>query len=358
MKIRLIMILFIFSASVCVSGQKIGDFEYHKDEVSPAEKAIRSETQFNGYTRYWHNTYHEWYRYGNLFKIARPKVEETIMQNKVDMAEDMGIPGLLMEEGFMNGLLTGSYEVIDQPVPNQLEGALSEGDVLAFVDPGSEVGKMLCSNLPGDWEWPRRMKSHQYDDAGLIRADLFQLDHGQSKLFVVSSPDEGTRQALKEIIDNTGRIVNRYNLHKGWFGAETLLKSVTCTTGHPLEVIGTGMNEGNSWFVFTGYMDFLAKDELNEWMQQVNLPVVTDVGFLPIAGCRDYEGLQVQSMFTRESWNDFAREKGGMYSVLSGIPLPTPFITMGTWPLRGIRNRSTMIMFRLLLEQEVLIAIP
>ncbi|MCK5463678.1 MAG: hypothetical protein KAI95_11705, partial [Bacteroidales bacterium] len=71
------------------------------------------------------------------------------------------------------------------------------------------------------------------------------------------------------------------------------------------------MNEGNSWFVFNGYMDFLAKDELEEWMNDVKLPVVTDVGFWPIFGCRDYDGLQVQSMFTTESWIDYAREKGG-----------------------------------------------
>lgn len=277
----------------------------------PTDKAIISEFQFNGYTRYWHDTYHDWYRYGNLFKMALPRVEETILQNKVDVAEDMGIPGLLMQEGFMNDLLSGPFEILDQPAPNQLEGALSKGNVLVFVDPGSEVGKMLVSNLPGDWEWPRKLKSHQYDDPGLIRADLFQVGHVKHNLFVASSSDAATRRALRKMIEHTGQVLDKYKLYKGWFGAETLLKSVTCTKGHPLEVIGSGMNEGNSWFVFSGYMDFLAKDELEQWMDQVNLPVVTDVGFWPIFGCRDYDGLQVQSMFTRESWNDFAQAKGG-----------------------------------------------
>jgi hypothetical protein len=46
-------------------------------------------------------------------------------------------------------------------------------------------------------------------------------------------------------------------------------------------------------------------------MEQVQLPVVTDVGFWPIFGCRDYDGLQVQSMYTQESWIDYAHEKGG-----------------------------------------------
>jgi hypothetical protein len=86
---------------------------------------------------------------------------------------------------------------------------------------------------------------------------------------------------------------------------------VTCTPGHPLEVIGKGMNEGNTWFNFSGYMDFLAQEELKGWIEKVNLPIAVDVGFDPVYGCRDYEGLQVQSMFTKDSWINFAREKGG-----------------------------------------------
>ena len=48
--------------------------------------------------------------------------------------------------------------------------------------------------------------------------------------------------------------------------------------GHPLEVIGRGMNEGNSWFTFSGYMDFLAQKEITDWLAKVNLNVVADVG--------------------------------------------------------------------------------
>jgi hypothetical protein len=71
------------------------------------------------------------------------------------------------------------------------------------------------------------------------------------------------------------------------------------------------MNEGCSWFVFDGYMDFLAQRELEGWVKEVGLPVVTEVGFSPIYGCTDYDGLQVQDMATKQSWIDFARRKGG-----------------------------------------------
>ena len=104
-----------------------------------------------------------------------------------------------------------------------------------------------------------------------------------------------------------------YDFHKGWFGVETLLKSVTCTKGHPLEVIGTGMNEGNSWFVFSGLMDYMVKDELEQWIEQAKLPVVTDVGYATIFGLKDWEGYQFQRLDRRDPkvWVDYAGEKGG-----------------------------------------------
>ncbi|MEN8230104.1 MAG: hypothetical protein ABFS38_18225, partial [Bacteroidota bacterium] len=292
---KIVMLLLIFPAGSLVHGQQ----------------PVKSEFQFNGYTNYWHDSYDEWYRYGNLFKMARPQVEKSILQSKVDIAEDLGVPGLLMEEGFIKGLLSGSHTTLDQPDPDQLEEALSKGDVLAFLDPGSETGRQVMPELPADWEWPRMLNSHQYGAVGLIRADLFQIKRGEHTLYVVSSTDEETRKALGTQIEHTGELLNRYNLHKGWFGAYSLLNSVTCTKGHPLEVIGTGMNEGCDWFVFDGYMDFLSKDELEDWMNELDLPVVTDVGFFPIYGCTDYDGFQNQSLFTKESWIEYARKKEG-----------------------------------------------
>ncbi|MCP3931165.1 MAG: hypothetical protein GY705_18940 [Bacteroidetes bacterium] len=233
------------------------------------------------------------------------------MQSKVDIAEDMGLPGLLIQEGFLNALLSGSFSALDQPDQGRLEAALSKGDVLAFLDPASKVGKDVMAHLPANYEWPRLLSSHQYADPDLIRADLFMLTEGERTLFVASASDTGTRKELKALIEHTIQLLNKYKLHKGWFGAYSLLNSVTCTKGHPLEIIGRGMNEGNSWFVFDGYMDFLSKDDLDKWMKQVDLPIVTDAGFAPVYGCRDYDGLQVQSMFTKESWIEYAHKKGG-----------------------------------------------
>lgn len=309
--LRITFIILIFLSASKVFGQQMDDFRYNSKELPILDKAIHNNVQFNGYTNYWHDTYKIWHRYGNLFKMSTLNVEKSIMQSKVDAAEDMGIPGLIMQEGFVNGLLARPYQLLDQPNLNTLENTISKENALIFIDPNSEIGKKITAKLPSANNLPEILKSHQYNSPDLKRVDAYYLENGDRKIFVVSSTDEKTREKLKQLINNAKNVLQKYDLHKGWFGVETLLKSVTCTDGHPLEVIGKGMNEGDSWFVFNGYMDFLAKEELADWMKQVKLPVVTDVGFSPIFGCRDYDGLQVQSMFTKESWIDYAREKGG-----------------------------------------------
>ena len=302
----------VFSLGSILHAQDLEGFKYYSFDKQRFDNLIQDQIQFNGYTNYWHDTYRDWYRYGNLFKIALPDVEKTILQSKIDAAEDMDIPGLLMQEGFMNGLFLEKYTILDQPDVSVLENSISNENVLVFIDPKTELGQTLFARLPeSQTSWPEKLKSHQYDDPDLRRADAFYLENGDRKIFVVSSVDQQTRDKIKNLIENTIEIIRTYDLYKGWFGAQTLLKSVTCTDGHPLEIIGRGMNEGNTWFVFSGYMDFLAKEELETWMDQVNSPVVTDVGFSPIFGCKDYEGLQVQSMFTKKSWIEYAREKGG-----------------------------------------------
>ncbi len=116
---------------------------------------------------------------------------------------------------------------------------------------------------------------------------------------------------LRNLSSQRLKLVDSYEFHKGWFGAKTLHNSVTCTKGHPLEVIGTGMNEGSSWFVFDGYMDFMLKEDLAGWMDELGSKVVTDVGHSPIYGCSDYDDLQVQQLFTKEITMKYARDHKG-----------------------------------------------
>jgi hypothetical protein len=279
--------------------------------MTRGQQAVKTEFQFNGYTNHWQNNYDEWHRYGNLFKVSRMQVEKTFLQSKVDIADDLGLPGLLMEEGFVNGLLDSQYTTLELPEPDALKDALSQGDVLAYLDPGTESGKKVASLLPEDWEWPLMLRSYQYGAPELKRVDLFTIEKDGHTLYAVSSADADTRQSVKAFIESALALVHTYDFHKGWFGARTLQNSVTCTKGHPLEVIGTGLNEGSTWFVFDGYMDFMLKDDLTGWMNDIGSKVVTDVGHSPIYGCSDYDDLQVQQLFTPEITMKYARDHKG-----------------------------------------------
>lgn len=304
----LIIIYFLIAGSV--NAQQLNDFAF-KGAFDPLKNALRTEVQFNGYTNHWHNDYKELIRYGNLFKMSILNVKKTIAQSKIDIAEDMQVPGLFVQEGFVSGLFAETYKTLENPSLTDLEKAISLGNILVFTDPNSEAGKKLVEKFVPDSLLEQQLKSYQFGAVNFNKVNAFFLENGARKIFVVSSNESVSRKRVRELIENTKKVLTEYDLRKGWFGAETLLKSVTCVQGHPLEVIGKGMNEGNTWFVFSGYMDFWMKDELAGWMNKANLPVVAEVGFSPIYGCKDYKGMQVQDMVTKQSWIDYAHSKNG-----------------------------------------------
>ena len=164
------------------------------------QEAIKREVQFNGYTNHWQNKFNEEFRFGNLFKVARTQVEKTFMQGKVDLATDMGVPGLLMEEGFITGLLSDKPLVLKEPGLDELKEALSKGDVLAYLDPSKEAGEKVTTMLPEDWEWPYMLGSYQYGEPGLQRVDLFTIEKEGNTLYVVSTGDPDTRNAAMNLI--------------------------------------------------------------------------------------------------------------------------------------------------------------
>ena len=299
-------------ALICgaASGQNLDGFKYN-GSFYPDGNTVVTNFQFNGYTNYWHDIYREWIRYGNLFKMADPNVDYAIAQSKVDIADDMKIPGLSLQEGFFSTLISGQYILLDQPALQKVAESAGNNNVLVLTDPDSDAGKKLAEKLPGENGWKEKLKSHQFGAKDFTEVNAFFLENGTKKIFVISSKSKELRDRVSELIVSTKALLDKYDLRRGWFGAETLLKSVTCTAGHPLEVIGKGMNEGNTWFTFSGYMDFLTQKELENWLAKVKLSVVADVGYGQIYGCKNYDGLQVQSMFTTESWINFAHEKEG-----------------------------------------------
>jgi hypothetical protein len=317
---QLLFLLFSLILYVSAHGQALDGYSYN-GKPFPDHSVVTDNFQFNGYTNYWHDISHDWIRYGNLFKVACDNVDYTIAQSKRDIAEDIGISGLSVQEGFMNSLLGSHFEILDQPSLSNLERSAEENNILVLADLSSETGKKLASFYKEDQFWKNRLKSHQLNASDYVPVNLFILEKGERKIYMVSSSCTEMREKTLALILSTKDILEKYDLHRGWFGAGTLLKSVTLAPGHPLEVIGRGMNEGNSWFTFSGYMDYLIKDELENWLKKVDLPVVTDVGAFvgyvknistqAVYGCDNYDGLQPQNMYTMESWLNFANSRNG-----------------------------------------------
>ncbi|MBX3242692.1 MAG: hypothetical protein KIT80_03780 [Chitinophagaceae bacterium] len=303
--------VFLFLSLVTGCGVKTG-----LDHFVPArsdaygKSPIRSDFRFNGYTEYWQDIYEQRFRYGNLYRINVPDAGAAILQSKMDLAADLGLPGLMMEEGFVRGLLKDNYALLENPSAGDIERSFDTNtSVLVLLDIASDVAKSLLSRSTNR-DIAGELNSYQAGGADYAPVKAFVLKNGDKSLYAVVGGQQQLGR-VKELLNITGDVLKEYDLKKGWFGAQTLIKSVTCTPGTPIELVGKGMNEGNSWFVFDGYMEFLAKEEINNWMQEVSLPVVTDVGFSPVYGCEDYDGLQVQSLFTPDAWIDYARRKKG-----------------------------------------------
>lgn len=306
---RTICFISFILSSIIVHGQNLSGFQIATRQSD--NLTITNRIDFNGYTNHWHDTYTNWFRYGNLFKIAMPDVKSTILQSKIDVAEDLGLPGLLMQEGFISNLFTSQYRILENPSADEFDSAIKNGDVLVVTDPSTEVGRNLEEKAISLFEWVKEIDSHQLKATDLQPVKAFYMINGSKRLFVISSSSSEQVKLLLEQINTARGVVEKYRMHKGFFGVSSLLKSVTIEQGHPLEIMGLGMNEGNSWFIFDGYMDFLAQKDIEGWVKEIDLPIVAEVGFSPIYGCKDYEDLQVQDMPGREPWIDFAKKKEG-----------------------------------------------
>jgi hypothetical protein len=271
-------------------------------------KAIENDFIFNGYTNHWQNVYSRQYRYGNLYRINIPDLEKGIQQSKVDVAESLGIPGLQMQEGFVDGLVRVGYAILENPTVDQLKDAFnSTTDVLAFVERASETGKVLSEKDPMKICSLNNYQSKAEDFSTL---DAFVLQSGKKNLYVALG-EKNQLDRLKGIIENVNEVVANYDMKRGWFACESNIRTVTCEPGNPIDVMGMGMNEGNSWFVFSGYQEFHAHKQITDWVDEAGNVVIADLGSAPIYGCDDYEGLQVQMMGSSEQWLKFRDEKHG-----------------------------------------------
>ena len=287
---------------------------------APGAAALVRDGSFSGYTNYWQNLGWRWVSRGNLFVLGQPDIGRAIAQNKADMAEELGLPGLVVDEGFLDAWLDEPPAELEDPDAAALTRALDRGSVLAWIKPSSPLGARILALAPGLAGARAAAGSYQARAAGYREVVAVLLADGKRRLFTVLAEEPADRRRLKDLLAGLRDVVDHFTLHRGWFGTGTLLRSVTCHPGHPLEVIGQGLAQGNDWFTFSGYMDFLMRDEIPAWLKEVGLTgVAVDVGTGKAThslgtvayGLRDYDGLKIQDMPTEEEWIRFVKDRGG-----------------------------------------------
>jgi hypothetical protein len=277
--------------------------------------------QFHGYTNYWHSLSWNGYQYGNLFQMSLPDVAGTILQNKVDVAEELGIPGLWMEEGFLDELMSSPRQELNVPSLDALNAKLAAtaGNLIVYAGASSDAGRRLAAALGLGTPGLAALKSHQFNAAGFHPVHAFFLTSGARRLFAVLSDEPRDFIRFKDLVKGAEAAVRQYDFHRGWFATGTLLHSVTCFPGHPLEVIAKGLAQGNDWFTFDGYMDYLMQKQLPEWLSKAGLPVVADVGSAKASrsfetlgfGLSNWDGFKIQDTPLEKDWIKFIKDRGG-----------------------------------------------
>jgi len=111
---------------------------------------IRTPGRFSGYTNYWHDIAWNRFQSGNLFQMSMPDVEASLAQAKRDVAEELGLAGLDMEEGFLAAYAAQPVRKLEEPGLAALDSALGASAEALFVSAaaGSEAGRRLAAMAP------------------------------------------------------------------------------------------------------------------------------------------------------------------------------------------------------------------
>ncbi len=287
-------------AAGCCGCNNVNSF---KTVAREGSAPATSEITWSGYTNWWNSIYTQQVRSGNLSKITVPDAAKVLEQRRRDLAEALGLPGLQMQEGFLDGLFAGEYATLENPSESDLQSAFKSTDyVLAFVNRESDLGGKLAGKAPVHVYVAPSYQTH----GKLAALDAFEMRSGRKHLFAaVGTPADLAR--LKELIEEARALVGSYDLKRGWFGLHTDIRTVTCSAMTPIETMAAGMNEGNSWFVFSGEYERLIKAELERWILESGSGVEAAVGTHSLYDCRDWEGFQEQLL--KDNPYEYAKER-------------------------------------------------
>lgn len=306
--------VFCFATLLLLAANLFGGDGFLKGfkQTQPAQASpARSQYAWSGYTNWWNSIYSKQYRYGNLYKVNVPDAEKIFAQSKRDLALDMGLGGLQMQEGFVGELLKGPFATLINPSDEQLRQAFKEGGrVLVLASRDSAIGAALENK--GQVQMPA---APSYQMRGGIKNPLnaFVLAKGRQTLMAAVGAQSDLYK-FKALIENAISIVNQYDLKRGWFGVRTDIRTVSASGGTPIEVMAAGMNEGNSWFVFAGEYERFIKGELERWISESASGVEAAVGSHSLYDCDNWDGFQEQLL--KDNQREYAKERDRRHGYL------------------------------------------
>ena len=275
--------------------------------------------RFNGYTNFWQTSAWNWHQHGNLFLIGQPDVAKAIAQNKADIAEELGLPGLVLDEGFLEAWLRSTPAETLDPDAGVLSGALEGGDVLVWLEREDPLGRKLLEKAPRAAP-TGRLSAAISSGAGFPRAEPRSRSGGRSP------PVRGRRPTAPEAGPIQGaprggpghprplrpppRLVRRRDA-----APQRHLPSRPSARGHR-----AGARPGQRLVHVRRLHGLHACGRSSPaWLGKVGLgDVAVDVGTGKAShslgsvayGLRSYDGLKIQDMPTEEEWIRFVKDRG------------------------------------------------
>jgi hypothetical protein len=256
---------------------------------------------FDGYTNHWKKEAWNWHSARGLFLTSKPTPQSEIWAMESEVGKQFLIEELWIEPGFLKELSGAAVKKLNSPSREELEAALSDGDVLVSLIDRDPLATSFLNKLPEEFQFRRNR--------------AFLLRDGSRRVFVLASHSKDELRRLQECIDRAVEVVRKYDLYRGMPGISTNFLHITPGNRHnPFALVDTALGLGCSWLTVKGFNDWMLPDPVNEALAEIgfSFPFVSGqyVTGGVLCGMENYPDVQDNTV---EECLDWAEEKGGYY---------------------------------------------
>ena len=228
------IILSLIAALTLAAGCGDGHDKSYKSSSQSGAQFARSEISWSGYTNWWNSLYTQQWRAGNLSKINVPDAAKVLEQRRLDLALELGLPGLRMQEGFLAGLLGEEYVILDNPSEKEMNASLGKAKaVLVFSARESELGAKLARKAPA---YEYAVPAYQNHGGVKNPLDAFVIKKGGKRIYAAVG-EAADLANLRQLLTQTQSLADSYDMKRGWFGVHTDIRTVSCSPITPIETM-------------------------------------------------------------------------------------------------------------------------